>query len=95
MDLPERFENVEHLEDVMTTPSAALVADLERVPGDLIVLGAGGKMGVRLAANLKGSAYDVDHVEISADGRARLREAVGVDCVTRDEALARFRRLGR
>ncbi len=55
----------------------------------IALLGAGGKMGVRLAANLKGSAYDVDHVEISADGRARLREAVGVDCVTRDEALAR------
>ena len=33
----------------MTTPSTALVADLGRVPGDLIVLGAGGKMGPTLA----------------------------------------------
>ncbi len=54
----------------------------------IALLGAGGKMGVRLAANLKGSPYTVDHVEISEDGRRRLREAVGVDCIDRATALA-------
>lgn len=54
----------------------------------IALLGAGGKMGVRLAANLQGSAYQVDHVEISEAGRKRLRDAVGVDCVSRDAALA-------
>lgn len=54
----------------------------------IALLGAGGKMGVRLAANLKDSPYTVDHVEISEDGRRRLREAVGVDCVDRAPALA-------
>jgi hypothetical protein len=49
MRLPERFESVEHLVEVMTAPSAALVADLARVPGDILVLGVGGKMGPTLA----------------------------------------------
>ena len=47
--LPARIETVEHLDDVMTTPDPALVRDLEAVPGDLILLGAGGKMGPTLA----------------------------------------------
>lgn len=53
----------------------------------IALLGAGGKMGVRLATNLKGSAYDVAHVEISEAGQARLRDVLGVDCVDLDQAL--------
>jgi len=52
------------------------------------LLGAGGKMGVRLSTNLQGSRFDVDHVEVSEVGRERLKNAVGVDCVERDIALA-------
>ena len=51
------------------------------------LLGAGGKMGVRLATNLKGSPYEVLHVEVSEEGRKRLRDATGFDCVDRDAAL--------
>ncbi|MFJ6215871.1 NAD-dependent epimerase/dehydratase family protein [Streptomyces sp. NPDC092296] len=36
------------LEELLATPSAALVADLARLDGDLVVLGAGGKMGPSL-----------------------------------------------
>ena len=54
----------------------------------LALLGAGGKMGVRSATNLRGSDFDVAHVEISEAGRARLKEAIGVDCVDSDTALA-------
>jgi len=53
----------------------------------ITLLGAGGKMGVRLASNLKGSSYDVIHVEVSEEGRQRLKDAVGADCVERDVAL--------
>ncbi|MAA96722.1 MAG: semialdehyde dehydrogenase [Stappia sp.] len=53
----------------------------------IALLGAGGKMGVRLATNLKGSDYDVAHVEIGEAGRTRLREALGVECVSLDEAI--------
>jgi nucleoside-diphosphate-sugar epimerase len=47
--LPARFEDVAHLEAVMTEPSPELVADLARVDGDIMVLGVGGKMGPTLA----------------------------------------------
>jgi len=51
------------------------------------LLGAGGKMGVRLATNLIGSPYDVVHVEVSEEGRKRLKDATGFDCVDREAAL--------
>ena len=47
--LPARFDDEAALEDFMTAPSPALVADLERAPGDILVLGVGGKMGPTLA----------------------------------------------
>lgn len=53
----------------------------------LALLGAGGKMGVRLANNLKNSRYDVAYVEVSDVGRARLKEATGADCVSLEAAL--------
>ncbi len=53
----------------------------------LALMGAGGKMGVRSATNLLQSDFDVAHVEISEAGRARLKEAIGVDCVPVEEAL--------
>ncbi len=46
-------------------------------------------MGVRLATNLKGSRFTaVDHVEVSAEGRKRLKDTTGFDCVAEDQALA-------
>jgi hypothetical protein len=53
----------------------------------IALIGAGGKMGVRLARNLKGSRFDVSHVEVGEAGRQRLKDAVGVDCVALDEAV--------
>lgn len=54
--LPEIFADVEALEDFMTRPTDALVADLMRLPGDIIVLGVGGKMGPTLARLAKRAA---------------------------------------
>jgi len=42
------FQTEEQLEDRLTTPSAALVDDLRGGDGDLVVLGAGGKLGPTL-----------------------------------------------
>jgi len=47
--LPRRFDDVEALEAFMSDPSPALVADLAKVDGDIMVLGVGGKMGPTLA----------------------------------------------
>ena len=39
---------------------------------NVVLVGAGGKMGLRLAANLKKSSYRVRHVEVSPTGQAAL-----------------------
>jgi hypothetical protein len=45
------------------------------------LMGAGGKMGVRLAQNLKPTRFEIDHIEVSEEGRKRLKDEVGVDAV--------------
>ena len=55
----------------------------------IALLGAGGKMGMRLSKNLIGSRFAVDHVEVSVPAHARLRELVGVDVVEQSEAIAK------
>lgn len=53
----------------------------------IALFGAGGKMGYRLARNLKGSRFDVRHVEVSDAGKARLSDDLGLSCVSADEGL--------
>lgn len=53
----------------------------------IALLGAGGKMGVRLATNLLDTRFTVSPVEVSPQGRDRLREATGQQCVDKDTAL--------
>jgi hypothetical protein len=55
----------------------------------IALIGAGGKMGVRLSKNLLGSRFTVDHVEVSIPARAQLRDLVGVDVVEQSEAIAK------
>lgn len=54
----------------------------------IALFGAGGKMGVRLSTNLARTDYSVAHVEVSEAGQARLKEALGFDCVPADDAIA-------
>jgi hypothetical protein len=51
------------------------------------LFGAGGKMGYRLAANFRGSPYDVRHVEVSETGRERLKDGLGLDAMPVEQAL--------
>ncbi|WP_046117169.1 phosphogluconate dehydrogenase C-terminal domain-containing protein [Ensifer aridi] len=53
----------------------------------IALFGAGGKMGCRLAKNLKGSRFDVRHVEVSEVGKARLEQELGLSTVPADKAL--------
>lgn len=54
----------------------------------LALFGAGGKMGMRLGANLaKSDEFDTVRVEVAEEGRARVKAAFGVDCVSAEEAL--------
>src|SRR5690606_33406778 len=43
------IKSVEELEDRLSTPSPALVEEMARLNGDILILGVGGKMGPRLA----------------------------------------------
>ena len=61
----------------------------------IALMGAGGKMGVRLATNLMGTRFDVAPVEVAEAGRARLKAATGLDCIEQGQALARRRRAPR
>ena len=52
--LPSRFESPEDLDAFIATPSRALIEDLAALDGDIMILGASGKMGptlARLASN--------------------------------------------
>jgi nucleoside-diphosphate-sugar epimerase len=85
--LPERFRDVEHLEDVMTTPGPALIADLERAPGDLIVLGVGGKMGptlARLAKRAMPSRRVIGVARFSEPGLRDQLQRHGIECIATD-----------
>jgi hypothetical protein len=50
------------------------------------VLGAGGKMGFRVARKIRDAGFDLRAVEIGEPGRQRLREA-GIEAMDRDAAL--------
>jgi hypothetical protein len=53
----------------------------------IALLGAGGKMGYRLATNFKNSRFEVRHVEVAQAGRERLKTGLGINCVDSDVAL--------
>ena len=97
MNLPARFTDEGHLEEVMTTPGAALVADLGAIDGDIMVLGVGGKMGPTLARMAKRAAPHKRVIGVARFSEAGLRarlEAQGIECIEADllsrEALARL-----
>jgi nucleoside-diphosphate-sugar epimerase len=85
--LPDRFHDPEHLEEVMTAPSAALRAELEALTGDIIVLGVGGKIGPTLARLAKRAAPGKRVIGVARFNEQGLRErlaACGVECIAAD-----------
>src|SRR5260370_5818505 len=87
MTLPNRFETVEAVEDFMTTPSDALIADLAKTPGDIIVLGVGGKMGPTLARLAKRAAPSKRVMGVARFSEPGVREALtgaGVEPISAD-----------
>jgi nucleoside-diphosphate-sugar epimerase len=84
---PERFRDVEHLEDVMTTPSPGLLAEFGALAGDLIILGVGGKIGPTLARLARRAAPGRRVVGVARFSEKGLREglaAAGIECITVD-----------
>lgn len=69
--LPPAPASVEALEERLSRPRAQTVAALRELPGDIVILGAGGKMGPTLARMARRAATD-------ADGRIDARRVVAV-----------------
>lgn len=85
--LPNRFRDVADLEDVMTSPSATLVDDLQKLSGDLIILGVGGKIGPTLARLAKRAATNKRVVGVARFSEKGLREKLaewGIECIEAD-----------
>ncbi len=91
MTLPNTVESVEQLEELLSDPSPGVVETLGRLEGDVIVLGAAGKMGPSLSrmARLASDAASVSRRVIavsrfSSEGvAAQLRDA-GVETIRCD-----------
>jgi len=85
--LPDRFRDVAHLEDVMTTPSQALTAEFGALDGDLIILGVGGKIGPTLARLAKRAAPQKRVIGVARFSEPGLRDALtaaGIECIAAD-----------
>ena len=54
----------------------------------IALVGAGGKMGFRLAGKLKASRFDMAYVEVSDAGRHQLKADLGVETTSMDAAVA-------
>jgi len=86
-NLPERIEDVDALEELLSRPSQALIDDFARLPGDIVVLGVGGKVGPTLARLAKRAAPRKRVIGVArfSDAEVKRRlEAAGVETVTCD-----------
>jgi nucleoside-diphosphate-sugar epimerase len=85
--LPDHIKDEAHLEDLMTTPSSAVVETLSKVSGDIMVLGVGGKMGPTLA-RLARRAAPVKRIfgvaRFSETGLQGKLEGYGIECIACD-----------
>ena len=96
-ELPARIADVAALEELLSRPSPELVRTLQGVPGDIMVLGVGGKMGPTLAIMAKRAQPGRRVIGVARFSEAGLRErleAAGVECIAADllsrEALAKL-----
>jgi nucleoside-diphosphate-sugar epimerase len=93
--LPARIADLAALEELMSRPTPALAEALRRAPGDILVLGVGGKMGptlARMARRADPGRRVIGVARFSEPGLREQLEAAGVECIAADllsrEALA-------
>jgi nucleoside-diphosphate-sugar epimerase len=85
--LPDRFEDATHLDDTMSAPDPAVAADLAAVPGDIAVIGVGGKMGptlARMARRALPGRRVIGVARFSDPGLRAALEAVGIETIQAD-----------
>jgi nucleoside-diphosphate-sugar epimerase len=84
MALPSAIRDLDHLEDLLSEPSPAVVDALRRVDGDLVILGVAGKMGPTLARMARRAM----------DAAGLARRVIGVARFTADAVAGRLERDG-
>jgi len=85
--LPDRLEDEDAVEELLSRPSQALIDDMARLDGDILVLGVGGKVGPTLARLAKRAAPNKRVVGIArfSDKKVRARlDAWGVETIACD-----------
>jgi nucleoside-diphosphate-sugar epimerase len=86
-ELPARIADLAALEELMSRPSPALVRDLAAAPGDILVLGVGGKMGptlARMAKRADPARRVIGVARFSEPGLRQSLQANGVECIAAD-----------
>lgn len=85
------LKTLKQLEKMMTTPSDRLVEDMKKIDGDIMILGAGGKMGPSLAKLAKNAVAAAQLnkrvIAVSRFSANELRdelEAQGIDTIAAD-----------
>ena len=74
--LPKRFGSVEELDNFLAMPSQALVDDLARARGDILILGVAGKMGPTLARMAKRAAPGTRVIGVARFSDPAVRDAL-------------------
>jgi nucleoside-diphosphate-sugar epimerase len=84
---PGAFATVDELDAFMTTPSDALAADLAQAPGDIMVIGVGGKMGPTVARMAKRACPDrrvIGVARFTEPGLSNYLRSNGVETIAAD-----------
>jgi nucleoside-diphosphate-sugar epimerase len=87
LNLPEALRDSAHLEDVMSTPGEELSRELQLLSGDILILGAGGKMGPTLARLAKRAAPEKRVIAVARFSNPALREQLqnqDIECIQAD-----------
>ncbi len=93
--LPKTIPDIAALDDLLCRPSQALIDDLNKVSGDIMVLGVGGKMGPTLAGLAKAALPDrrvtgvARFSEPGVEDWLRARGVETIHCDLLDEAAIR------
>ena len=72
--LPDRIENVEELEELLSRPSDDVVEDMARVEGGVLILGGSGKVGPTLARMARRAAPRKQVVAVARFSDSGVRE---------------------
>jgi len=85
--LPETISDIGALDELLCRPSQALIDDLRKVDGDIMVLGVAGKMGPTLAGLAKAAAPDRRVIGVARFSDASVKDwltARGIETINCD-----------